>query len=181
MKNKKSLFKKIVVIALLIYAVITFINQQKILNNYASQTKAVQVKIEEATEKQQELNKEKENVNSAEYIEAIAREKLEAIGLLKTYVKEENVKTRFIKATLGWIKYKPLLLYITDQETYPEKIKEMRKKIEDIVPKLNKVFSDDCFNALIEELDKYDKSVKQDYEEYKRTNEIWKSLREIIF
>lgn len=101
--------------------------------------------------------------------------------LRKINVKEENVKTRFIKATLGWIKYKPLLLYITDQETYPEKIKEMRKKIEDIVPKLNKVFSDDCFNALIEELDKYDKSVKQDYEEYKRTNEIWKSLREIIF
>ena len=40
---------------------------------------------------------------------------------------------------------------------------------------------DDCFNALIEELEKYDKSVEQDYEEYKRTNEIWKSLREIIF
>lgn len=91
MKNKKSLLKKLVVIAIIIYAVITFINQQKILNNYASQTKAVQVKIEEATAKQQELNAEKENVNSAEYIEAIAREKLDMyLPNERVYVDNEN-------------------------------------------------------------------------------------------
>ena len=91
MKNKKTLLKKIAVIAILIYAAITFINQQKILNNYISQTKIVQAKIEEATAKQQELNAEKQNVDSSEYIEAIAREKLDMyLPNERVYVDNEN-------------------------------------------------------------------------------------------
>ena len=91
MKNKKNLLKKIAVIAILIYAAITFINQQKILNNYISQTKIVQAKIEEATAKQQELNAEKQNVDSSEYIEAIAREKLDMyLPNERVYVDNEN-------------------------------------------------------------------------------------------
>ena len=29
--------------------------------------------------------------------------------------KENNIKNRFLKASIGWIKYKPLLLYIKDK------------------------------------------------------------------
>ena len=101
--------------------------------------------------------------------------------LRKINVREEKVKSRFLKATLGWIKYKPLLLYISNKETYRQKIQEMEAKLEETVPKLNKVFADDCFSELLKELEKYDKNVEKHYEEYKRTNEIWKSLRGIIF
>ena len=101
--------------------------------------------------------------------------------LRKINVREEKVKSRFLKATLGWIKYKPLLLYISDKEKYRENITDMERKLEETVPKLNKVFADDCFTELIKELNKYDKDVVKHYEEYKRTNEIWKSLKEIVF
>ena len=36
----------------------------------------------------------------------------------KINIKEECIETRFLKATIGWIKYKPLLLYIKDRVSY---------------------------------------------------------------
>lgn len=100
--------------------------------------------------------------------------------LRKINVREECVKSRFLKATMGWIKYKPLLMYIKNKEEYKEKIEEMIKKLEITVPKLNKVFSDNCFTDLLIELEKYNKQVEQHYEEYKRTNEIWNKLKQKI-
>ncbi len=91
MKNKNGLLKKIIFIVVLIYAIITFIKQQKILNNYTSQLNTLKVEIAEAKEHQEKLNDEKDNVNSLEYIETLAREKL---GMYmpneKVYVDNEN-------------------------------------------------------------------------------------------
>ena len=97
--------------------------------------------------------------------------------LRKINVKEEHIKTRFLKATLGWIKYKPLLLYIKDREKYRIEINDMVEKLKVIVPKLNEIFNDNCFTILLTELEKYDKDVEIHYEEYKRTNAIWNELK----
>ena len=101
-------------------------------------------------------------------------------SLRKINVKEENIKSRFLKATLGWIKYKPLLLYIKNRETYRAEIDAMIGKLQEIVPKLNEIFNDNCFSVLLEELKKYDKDVEQHYKDYIRTNEIWKELKKKI-
>ena len=77
MKSKTTILKRLVFIAILIYAIITFISQQKILNTYSEQEKNLETQIAEASEYQDKLNEEKSNVNSPEYIEAIAREKLD--------------------------------------------------------------------------------------------------------
>lgn len=98
-------------------------------------------------------------------------------ALRKINIKEEKIKTRFLKATMGWIKYKPLLLYITDRESYKSKIEDMVNKLQEIVPKLNKIFDDDCFTDLLRELEKYDRDVEQHYKDYIRTNEIWNKLK----
>lgn len=91
MKNRKNLLKKLVFIAILIYAIITFINQQKILNNYSEQEKSLIAQISEASNYQMQLNEEKDNVNSPEYIEAIAREKLDMyLPNERVYVDNEN-------------------------------------------------------------------------------------------
>ena len=68
--------KNILVIAFIIYAMTTFINQEKVLSSYKEQELEVANQIEEAKEYQQELNINKENANSLEYIEQVAREKL---------------------------------------------------------------------------------------------------------
>ena len=91
MKNKNKLLKKLVFIAILIYAIITFIKQQKILNTYDEQENSLKTQISEAKEYQDKLNEEKANVNSPEYIEAIAREKLDMyLPNERVYVDGEN-------------------------------------------------------------------------------------------
>lgn len=79
MKNFKfkRLFKLILGSVLAIYVLCIFINQQKVLNSYNKEQKYVAEKIQEQTEYKQELSSLKENVNSPEYIEEIAREKLD--------------------------------------------------------------------------------------------------------
>lgn len=68
--------KNIAVIAFIIYAMTTFINQEKVLSSYREQEAQVANQIEEAKEYQEKLNISKENANSLEYIEQVAREKL---------------------------------------------------------------------------------------------------------
>lgn len=91
MKNIGSLIKKIIFVVVVVYAIVTFINQQKILNSYNNQMNSLKIDIAEAQKKQEKLNNQKENVNSLEYIEALAREKL---GMYmpneKVYVDNEN-------------------------------------------------------------------------------------------
>ena len=91
MKSKSNLLKKIIFIVVLIYAITTIIKQQKILTGYSVQEKNLKVEISEAKERQEQLNNEKENVNSLDYIETLAREKL---GMYlpneRVYVDSEN-------------------------------------------------------------------------------------------
>ena len=71
-----SLLKKLFIIAFIVYFAFTLIKQQQTLNSYASQKEEYNEDIDVAEEKQEELQKMQENINSDEYIEQIAREKL---------------------------------------------------------------------------------------------------------
>ncbi|MCI8654961.1 MAG: hypothetical protein HFJ48_03685 [Clostridia bacterium] len=72
MKNKT----KLIFIVLIIYATITIINQQKTLNSYKATQEDLKEQIEEAKNYQEELNINKQNINSLEYVEKVARKKL---------------------------------------------------------------------------------------------------------
>lgn len=72
MKNKT----KLIFIVFMIYAIITIINQQKTLNSYKATQEDLKEQIEEAKNYQEELNISKQNINSLEYIEKVARKKL---------------------------------------------------------------------------------------------------------
>ncbi len=74
---KTKVIKRIVIIAILIYAVYTFISQQRILNVYAAEAEQYNIQIEEEKEVKQELADTKEHLNSSEYIEDVAREELD--------------------------------------------------------------------------------------------------------
>lgn len=91
MNNKFTLLKKIVFAVILVYSVITVISQQKILNTYKVQAKTLDGEIAEATEYQEHLNQEKENINSSEYIEDVARKKLDMyLSNERVYIDSEN-------------------------------------------------------------------------------------------
>ena len=77
MKKNKKILRNIFIIAIIIYIVFVFINQQKTLNEYSKNTEELQQQI--ATEKatNEELNQKKDDVNSLNFIEEMAREKLD--------------------------------------------------------------------------------------------------------
>lgn len=67
---------KLIFIVLIVYATITIINQQKTLNAYKATQKDLNEQIAEAKSYQDELNVNKQNINSLEYVEKMARKKL---------------------------------------------------------------------------------------------------------
>lgn len=74
-KNNKMLFK-IIFFFIIGYVVYIFAQQQRDINKYAMEAKYYEDLIVEANGENELLTKEKENINSDEYIEKIAREKL---------------------------------------------------------------------------------------------------------
>ncbi len=90
----------------------------------------------------------------------------------------EQITTRFYKACIGWIRYKPLLLYITQPDRYEEKIEEMREQLKETLPKICAYFGQPDFINVLAELEKYHKNVKKHYREFLETQRIWSNIME---
>lgn len=71
----KKHYRKLIVIAISIYVVCVFVSQQKMINNYNRDIDRYEVQIAEEETKKQELTRKKDNLDSDEYVEQIAREK----------------------------------------------------------------------------------------------------------
>ncbi len=79
MKKKNNLFRNFLIIAFIVWCVM-LIKQQLNISQYKQELKEISEKIEVAEDKlnqnKQDLEEEKQNINSTEYIEKLAREKL---------------------------------------------------------------------------------------------------------
>lgn len=75
--NKSEFLTTILFLILVVYVISIFITQQKTLNSYKNEQKYISEQINQQDEYKQSLIAMKDNVNSPEYIEEIAREKLE--------------------------------------------------------------------------------------------------------
>lgn len=73
----KKVVKRLVIVAILIYSVCVFISQQKMLNSYATEKKQYNNQIQNATDEQSDLNEKLNSINSTNYIEEMARNKLD--------------------------------------------------------------------------------------------------------
>ncbi len=90
----------------------------------------------------------------------------------------EQISTRFYKTCIGWIRYKPLLLYITQRDRYEEMIEKMRKQLYETLPKICTYFGQPDFINVLAELEKYHKKVKKHYHEFLETQRIWAKIME---
>ena len=77
MKKSKKIVKIIVILILVIYAILTFINQQKTLNQYSKNYDDLTSQIEKQKEYNEQLSKKKQEIQSDNFIEDLAREKLD--------------------------------------------------------------------------------------------------------
>ena len=72
-----KLFKKILYLAILVYVLYIFIGQQKTLNSYKKSQEYYANQLSTQLAYQETLTETKTNIGSKEYIEKVAREKLD--------------------------------------------------------------------------------------------------------
>lgn len=77
MNKSKKIYKKLLIFVISIYVVLTLINQQSTLNQYTKESEKIAAELQEEKEYKELLAKQKEEVNSLEFIEETAREKLD--------------------------------------------------------------------------------------------------------
>lgn len=87
---------------------------------------------------------------------------------------------RFINATLGWIRYKPLMVYITQRDKYEEIISAMHEKLELTIPKFCRYFNNNHFENILPELAHYHKKVKKHFAAFEATKTAWAKVMQDI-
>lgn len=75
--KSKKFYRKLLIIVIGIYILSIFVNQQRTLDSYKNNQQYYAKQIQEQTEYKESLLAKKDNLNSPEYIEEIAREKLD--------------------------------------------------------------------------------------------------------
>jgi hypothetical protein len=83
---------------------------------------------------------------------------------------------RFVNAAIGWIRYKPLMVYITQPGHYDYIIKEVQEKLEYAIPKLCRYFNNEQFNQIRYELAHYHNNVKRHFAAFQYTKIAWEKL-----
>ena len=106
-------------------------------------------------------------------------------GVLPTRLKyiEANspeIIERFYKACIGWIRYKPLYLYITQRNDYDSKIAETRELLSSTLDKICTYFGKKDFTNIITELEYYNENVEKHYDSFLQTQQIWAKLSKHI-
>jgi len=77
MKKNIKLYKRLLIVIIAVYAIFTLVNQQKTLNQYTKNSQELAQQIEDEQQYKEELAKKKEETTSLEFIEQMAREKLD--------------------------------------------------------------------------------------------------------
>ncbi len=90
---------------------------------------------------------------------------------------DKAVEKRFYKACLGWIKYKPLLMYLMDTDNYKENMEVVHRKLKRSIKKIDSLYEKYNFNDLLVALEKYDSEVEMHYNAFLDTNRVWKKLK----
>lgn len=94
------------------------------------------------------------------------------------FIRADNKKIieRFYRACIGWIRYKPLLLYITQRDSYEAKIDEIRDQLTQTLPIICEYFKTPEFMHVLTEFKKYSRKVETHHREFLETQEAWASI-----
>ncbi len=86
---------------------------------------------------------------------------------------DRDVVKRFARAAIGWVRYKPLLTYVTDRSAFESTMESMASTFEKLGPDLMRHFRASDFSKLLPELKRYERAVPEHYEMFERTKHAW--------
>lgn len=101
-------------------------------------------------------------------------------SLQKIRADSKAVADRFYKACIGWIRYKPLLLYITNPDQYDAQIADMTKQLTLTLPKMCKYFNNPSYMKILDELGHYHRNVRKHHRDFIATQQVWDKLRKYL-
>ncbi len=84
-----------------------------------------------------------------------------------------TITKRFLKAAIGWTRYKPLLLYITQKSEYASEIAKMKENLSYVIPKLCQYFRNAEFENILTELEFYHTHVEAHFNDFNNTKSAW--------
>lgn len=87
-----------------------------------------------------------------------------------------EILMRFVNATIGWVRYKPLLTYVTDFKNFDIVMQSMEANLIYTIPKLCSYFNTQEFNKILIEFNKYKNNVKRHYDDFEKTKSTWARL-----
>jgi hypothetical protein len=87
-----------------------------------------------------------------------------------------KVLNRFVSATIGWIRYKPLLVYITDRDNFEATMETMEVNLKYTIPKMCAYFKTEEFHKIMIEFHKYKNNVTFHFDEFEKTKATWTRL-----
>ncbi len=90
------------------------------------------------------------------------------------------IVTRFLNACRGWVRYKPLLVYITNPSGYDDEIVRMRQTLARVLPKLAAYFQNEGFLEIRKDLEEYNRNVKKHFSQFELAQTTWQKLIQTI-
>jgi len=91
-----------------------------------------------------------------------------------------HVASRFLKASVGWVRYKPLLLYITRTNNFKAEIEKMRENLPEVLPKLCKFFNTQEFSRIYDEFEHGYKNVEKHFDAFEEAKRVWKKIMTFV-
>jgi len=95
-------------------------------------------------------------------------------------IRQEALSTaniqRFLKASIGWARYKPLLTYITHNDDYTYMIKQAQEKLKIEIPRFCEFFHTPDFAMIINEFQHYHDQVEEHFASFEKTKQAWRKV-----
>lgn len=88
----------------------------------------------------------------------------------------QAIITRFLSACIGWVRYKPLLVYLTNPQGFTQEIDKMRQTLSEVLPKLANYFQNDGFLKVLTELEDYQANAKKHAAQFRLAQTTWQKL-----
>ncbi len=100
--------------------------------------------------------------------------------LAKIQMDKARIKKRFFHAVLGWLRYKPLFIYLTNRRSFDLIIRETAMNLERSRPGMAAVFGPSEFDCLSQTFAQYSMAVGRHYQEYISANRVWNMIRQYL-
>ena len=89
---------------------------------------------------------------------------------------DSAAEARFLSACTGWVRYKPLLTYITAPQRYDSEMRLIRQALGDTLPVMSDYFQDDRFGQILPEFERYSASVYKHYSQFLSVQDSWQKI-----